>query len=617
MLPRGACVPEKHSLAPTQMGRGLMALQSMAGRHERPPERKVHSKQRSLSKSAQAVSRHYKRVNHFKQCSRPRDTSFVSEAEGLRRAFLLRPGCPQFSTRATSMSHCGAAGTVPLQEELCVGVESWKVTRDLLSNPQGLDTQDNAPTLGRGVRLDAGSKGQGTKEATGRLLPFSKSACEFNYLQKRSESQTLSPVLRGRVPWYISVIHEKDHCLLMLGEEVQRLSELQLQVQKKDEEILALQGERGVLKKQLKHLLKSEDQESSVCRGTRPHHECQSPHPASMPSQVQEEYAMTDRGKDVAGGGGEAEEGLQGEAQRAEDEGTQGAAGQEEAELEEQRQEVVELEEEKEVVELEDSGRRRTCSLDEAFEEELMAQLEECEQVIREFQFELDSTQTRYSLATGAITSLQRQVDFQESQLQKVNMENEMLQKELRERKQQLQAMSEKFSNIREDKKHEELLGTIEKDNLLLRQRVLELERELARQECTTLEFKAKVSQLQAQLNQSQNHLQRHKQLQEEMQNRIEMIQQGEQQARVALASAQSRLERLRNKTMQATFSTTGIKSLATEVSDNDILEALQRIISERADYYSQLKQKGVPLPPLHQSEVSPSPSKSKKAVSK
>lgn len=46
----------------------------------------------------------------------------------------------------------------------------------------------------------------------------------------------------------------------------------------------------------------------------------------------------------------------------------------------------------------------------------------------------------------GAITSLQRQVDFQESQLQKVNMENEMLQKELRERKQQLQAMSEKVA---------------------------------------------------------------------------------------------------------------------------------------------------------------------------
>ncbi|KAK2490624.1 hypothetical protein MC885_009170 [Smutsia gigantea] len=342
-----------------------------------------------------------------------------------------------------------------------------------------------------------------------------------------------------------------------------------------------------------------------------------------MPFQMQEEYAMTDRGKDEAGGSGEEEEGLHGEAQRAEAEGTRGTAGQKEAELqegtgeEEEQQEVVELEEEKEVMEFEDSGRRRTCSLEETLEGELMAQLEECKQVIQELQSELEITRTRYSLVTGAMKSLQREVDFQESQLQKVNVEKEMLQKELRERKQQLQAMSEKFSNIREDKKHGQLMGTIEKDNLLLRQRVSELKRELTKQECTILEFNAKVSQLQAQVNQSQNHLQRQKQLQEEMQNKNEMIQQVEQRARVALESTWSRLERLRNKIMQATFSTTGVKSLPTKISDNDILEALQRIISERADYYSQLTQRGVLVPPLHQSEVSPSPSKSKKVVSK
>lgn len=51
------------------------------------------------------------------------------------------------------------------------------------------------------------------------LLPFSKSACEFHHLRARSESLTWSPVagspvlaqgrLTRRVPWYISVIHEK------------------------------------------------------------------------------------------------------------------------------------------------------------------------------------------------------------------------------------------------------------------------------------------------------------------------------------------------------------------------------------------------------------------------
>lgn len=54
---------------------------------------------------------------------------------------------------------------------------------------------------------------------TGGLLPLSKSACEFNYLRKKSESHVLSPTPsspdlgqsypRKRVPWYISVIHEK------------------------------------------------------------------------------------------------------------------------------------------------------------------------------------------------------------------------------------------------------------------------------------------------------------------------------------------------------------------------------------------------------------------------
>ena len=37
----------------------------------------------------------------------PQDSGFMSEMEELRRKFLKRPGCPQFSTRSTSMSHYG------------------------------------------------------------------------------------------------------------------------------------------------------------------------------------------------------------------------------------------------------------------------------------------------------------------------------------------------------------------------------------------------------------------------------------------------------------------------------------------------------------------------------
>ncbi|XP_025768283.1 coiled-coil domain-containing protein 27 [Puma concolor] len=321
-----------------------------------------------------------------------------------------RPHCVLHAAR-------GSAISAELSEELRVALNSWKATQDPLSSQQ----------------------------VDGRLLPFSKSACEFNYL-RTSESRMISPVpsspvlahsqLRKRVPWYISVIHEKDHCLRTLGEEVQRLSQLEALLWKKDEEVSALQEEREALKKQLKFLLQSKSQEIL-------------------------------------------------------------------------------------------------------------------------------------------------------------------------------------FSNLREDKKHEEMMGLMEKDNFLLRQQVAELQSRLAKQEHIISELEAKVSQLQDQVSQKEGQLQRQKWLQEEMGSRNEMIQQAELQARVALESAQSRLERLRNNIIQATFSTSGIKSLATEISDNDILEALQRIISERADYYNQLKQKGIRMPPLHQSEAPSSQSKSKKLASK
>ncbi|XP_038393674.1 coiled-coil domain-containing protein 27 isoform X1 [Canis lupus baileyi] len=617
MMPVDDSSPRKCSVAPKLMEKGLMLLQSMAGRDNQVPEWKLRRRQRCLSKSAQAISHFYRQKGESKQDISPGDTSFMAELEELRKMFLSRPGCPQFSTKATSMSHYGSATSAELPEDLCVV-------------QQGSD-----------MKVDSEGKAGWHR---GCPLPFSKSACEFNYLWKRSESQTISPVSSSpvlaqshpnkRLPWYISVIHEKDHCLLMLGEEVQRLSELEVLLQKRDEEVLALQEEKEALKKQLKYLLKSKGPEmwepvpkplgrmSILKTFFRDEEELQRWRTPTL-SQLQEEYTMISRGKDLEGVGNE-EEAAHREAEEAVDKEGKGPAdrmgGEEQELLEEEEEEEegeVEQEEEKEVQEDEDQCRRSSRSLEEAFEQELIAQLEEYEQVFQEFQTELEITRTRYSLATGTITSLQRQVDFQESQLQQVNTENNTLQKELRERKDQLQAMSNKFSNLREDKKHEEMMGVIEKDNLLLRQQVSELQSKLAKQEHTISEFDAKVSELQAQVSQNQNHLQRRKWLQEEMLSKNEMIQQAEQQARVALESAQSRLERLRNKIIQATFSTSGGKSFATEISDNDILEALQRIITERADYYNQLKQKGVRVPPLQQAEALSSSSKSKKLPSK
>lgn len=51
--------------------------------------------------------------------------------------------------------------------------------------------------------------------------------------------------------------------MVRLGEELQRLSVLETQMQKKDQEILLLQKEKEALKKQLKTLLRSKGTETS------------------------------------------------------------------------------------------------------------------------------------------------------------------------------------------------------------------------------------------------------------------------------------------------------------------------------------------------------------------
>nr|XP_058160723.1 LOW QUALITY PROTEIN: coiled-coil domain-containing protein 27 [Dasypus novemcinctus] len=603
-----ADMPKRGSTEPSSVAKGLTLLRKVASQGPRAPEWKLRGDQRSLSRSAQAISCYYEKRSEAKAAASPGDTGFVSQVEELRRAFLMRPGCPQFSTRATSMSQFGMATATAFPRDVGISAETWKRTGDPLSSPQGSDTS-----------------------ADGRLLPTSKSACELVSLRKGSQAGSVGPAASSpvgaqsapgrRVPWYISIIHEKDHCLSVLGEEFRRLSELEAQSRAKDKEMVALREEREALAQQLRSLLRSRSVGRAFPLGVRERPLQVLPKPEEEEEeqrcwkqvhagQMREESAPDGGGQEEADGEAAPERGQGLRAQGPV--GETGALGEEKSVLEEDEEELEEEPEE----ERGGAVARRPYSVDRAFEDELIARLEECEQVIQEFQYELEVTRSRYSMATGTITSLQRQVDFQESQMQKLNTENENLQKELQERKSQLHAMTDKFSNIREDKKHAEMMGFIEKDNFLLRQQVLELESKLTRQDHVISEFNATVGQLQAQVSLGQNLLQRQKQLQEGLQSRNETIQQAEQQARVALESAQSRLERLRSKIIQATFSNTGVKNLSIEISDNDILESLQRVISERTDYYNQLRQKGVKVPPPTQSDASP-PVRAKKPALK
>ncbi|XP_019367182.1 PREDICTED: coiled-coil domain-containing protein 27 isoform X3 [Gavialis gangeticus] len=355
----------------------------------------------------------------------------------------------------------------------------------------------------------------------------------------------------SNVPWYIDVIREKEECLLMLEEEVNHLSECEAECARKDSVISDLGEEVESLTKQLDML-----RQSSIL--------------GAQYSEMQENGLRQEASEEEISGEMEGEEALE---------------------------EEVELEGE---VEAEDEAA--------AEEQEALTKLQELQRVNRELREELEKVKTAYDMATGAVSSLQRQLDFQQSQLCKVESEKAMLQKELRERGAQLQAMSAKFSSLREERKHEELMGTIEQENYKLRQDMEEHDSRLAKNTRLLEELQGTVSQLQAELAVSQHHLQQQQGKRQEAQSHVEALQRAEQQTRVALECMHARFERFRSKIIQATHSTAGSKSPQAEIGDEEVLEVLQRIIMERLEFHHMLRQKGMKVPSLHNTDLATSP---------
>ncbi|XP_065594335.1 coiled-coil domain-containing protein 27 [Cyrtonyx montezumae] len=243
------------------------------------------------------------------------------------------------------------------------------------------------------------------------------------------------------------------------------------------------------------------------------------------------------------------------------------------------------------------SALRASPELAEAEKQTLMAQLTAFQKAHRELSAELQKAEAEYNMATGAMCSLQRQLEIQESQLQRSKSENERLQKELRGCENQLQAMSAKFGSLREEWKHEEMMAAME--NCRLQQVVTEQESKLGEQMELISSLQGTVWQLQAEALTNQHHIQKQQRAQEEMQSQAGMLQHAELQTRVALECITSKFERFRSKIIQATFSAAGIKAPQAELTDEEVLEALQRIINERTEFHQMLKQKGLKVPSL------------------
>ncbi|KAL2296502.1 hypothetical protein Nmel_015821, partial [Mimus melanotis] len=193
-------------------------------------------------------------------------------------------------------------------------------------------------------------------------------------------------------------------------------------------------------------------------------------------------------------------------------------------------------------------------------------------------------------------------MEIQESELRRIRSEKDLLQRQLRDREAQIQAMCAKFCTLTEEQRQEQITVMMEEENLNLQQVVTEQESQLAEQNKLISELQETISQLKAEIVSTRLQLLEHKQAHKETQSQAESLQHKELQTRVALDHISSKFERFRNKIIQAAFSVEGIQDPVAELTDDEVLEAMQKIINERMEFRRKLKSKGSKVS-LHSSD--------------
>ncbi|CAI5782765.1 Uncharacterized protein PODLI_1B027283 [Podarcis lilfordi] len=607
----------------TLMRKSFTVLQEMSNRKQRQQSQQNNpvwtppsSGKTISSKAGQAVREYYEKQAK-EQLASPTRSPYTPEVEELRKSFLMRPGCPRYSHRATSTSHLGNEitkghlpcniSTISLSSQL--SLEEWNL---ILQRPDIFESKSC-------LRYCPASSTQ-SMSGLPKWKSFTEGFTGGTYLKSQTRKGS-------RIPWYVSLLQEKDTTLQKMEAELVRLANCEAESVRKDDVISVLREELEVMQMQLDQAqqggelapvespAQKEPEEKLTVQVSDPNLRRRG---VSLPVVMQKKSIPEEFRQEL--------ERLKLELSQTDKQVDSKMALlsktllKDQNELEQLEKEYSEIQEK---VRLEgeeemrvESGSYEEVHMEESDEELLFIKLIEFQRMNDELYDELEKVKCDYDMATGAISSLQRQLSFEASQLRKAHAERESLQKELRERGAQLEAMSNKFSNLREERKHEEMMGSIERENYNLRQDLADLESKLTDKSQMIDDLQSNVNRLQAELLLNQHHVGNQLSRQNDLQRQLEILQRAEQQTRVTLESISARFERFRSRIIQATYSTPGTKSPQAEITDDEVLESLQKIITDRLDFYQLLKQKGVKVPALGAAEPPPPITTSKKKSS-
>lgn len=202
---------------------------------------------------------------------------------------------------------------------------------------------------------------------------------------------------------------------------------------------------------------------------------------------------------------------------------------------------------------------------------------------------ELDKVKKDKNITSGLVTQMQRDMSNKDGTISRLTREIEVLKKDIREKDVQLTANSAKKS--RESPKAVEETNAREKELISLRQKFKTAESKI--QEQTEL-----IAALRDELEKSKTLILSETDAKQKIQSDLDTartqvhdVQRTERMVRVDLEQSQKRFERFRSRVFQVTFSTPGVKAPEKELSDDEVIESLKKLIEERVKLFSNIKE--------------------------
>lgn len=204
---------------------------------------------------------------------------------------------------------------------------------------------------------------------------------------------------------------------------------------------------------------------------------------------------------------------------------------------------------------------------------------------------ELERVKKDKGITTGLVTQMQRDMSSKDSTISKLTREIETLKKELRERDSQITSLSSKLKQPTKDTpRTSEDKDAREKELISLRQKFKTAESKAQEQQDLIISLKQELEKMKLKVYEEQSCQKKIEAEVERVKAELIDVQRAERMVRVDMEQASKKSERFHSRIIQTAFSTPGIKAPEAEISDDELIETLKKLIDERTEFYKKIK---------------------------